>query len=110
MNLERVNEEKSEELGLPVGSILLNQMEYVIEVLMKFEPSLQLRTRTTPRNQESFASKQAHHVSTEQAFQEYVDSLQALAAEDIISRQTRSRPVALSSTIILIKYLSIFHL
>ena len=37
MNLERVNEEKNEELGLPVGSILLNQMEYVIEVLMKFE-------------------------------------------------------------------------
>ena len=61
MSLERVNEEKSEELGLPVGSILLNQMEYVIEVLMKFEPSLQLKTRTTPGNQESFASKQAHH-------------------------------------------------
>ena len=84
MNLERVNEEKSEELGLPVGSVLLNQMEYVIEVLMKFEPILQLKTRTTPGNQESFASKQAHHVSTEQAFQEYVDSLQALADEDII--------------------------
>ena len=34
MNLERVNEERSEELGLPVGSILLSQMEYVIEVLI----------------------------------------------------------------------------
>ena len=47
MNLERVNEERSEELSLPVGSILLSQMEYVIEVLMKFEPSLQLKTRAT---------------------------------------------------------------
>ena len=59
MNLERVDAEKSEELGLPVGTVLLNQMEYIIEVLMKFEPSLQLKTRTTPGNQESFASKQA---------------------------------------------------
>ena len=84
MNLERVNEEKSEELGLPVGSVLLNQMEYVIEVLIKFEPSLQLKTRTTTGNQEFFASKQAHHLSTEQALQEYVESLQALADEDII--------------------------
>ena len=84
MNLERVDEEKSEEVGLPVGSVLLSQMEYVIEVLIKFEPSLQLKTRTTPGNQESFASKQAHHASTDQAFQENVDSLQVLADEDII--------------------------
>ena len=60
MNLERVNEERSEELGLPVGSILRSQMEYVIEVLMRFEPSLQLKTRTTPGNQESFVSTAAH--------------------------------------------------
>ena len=39
MNLEQVDEERSEELSLPVGSILLSQMEYVIEVLMKFEPT-----------------------------------------------------------------------
>ena len=45
MNLERVNEEWSEELGLPIGSILLSQLEYVIEVLMKFEPSPQLNSR-----------------------------------------------------------------
>ena len=57
MNLERVDAEKSEELGLPVGTVLLNQMEYIIEVLMKFEPSLQLKTRTTPGNQESFANQ-----------------------------------------------------
>ena len=84
MNLERVNEETSEELGLPVGSVLLNQMEYIIEVLMKFKPSLQLKTRTTPGNQESFASTQAHHLSTDQAIQEYIQSLQALAEDDII--------------------------
>ena len=40
-----------------VGSILLSQTEYIIEVLMKFEPSLQLKTRTTPGNQESFATR-----------------------------------------------------
>ena len=56
MNLERVNEERSEELDIPVGSILLSQMEYILDVLMKFEPSLQLKTRTTPGNQESFAT------------------------------------------------------
>ena len=57
MNLEQVDAGRSEELNLPVGSILLNQMEYIIEVLMKFEPSLQLKVRTTPGNQESFATK-----------------------------------------------------
>ena len=61
MNLERVNEEKSEERGQPVGSVPLNQMEY-IEVLTKFEPSLQLMAPTIPGNQESFASTQAHHL------------------------------------------------
>ena len=83
MNLERVNEERSEELNLPVGSILLSQMEYVIEVLLKFEPSLQLKTRTTPGNQESFVSTSAH-VEDDQAVKEYLQSLQALAVEDII--------------------------
>ena len=83
MNLERVDEEKSEELGLPVGSILLNQMECIIEVLMKFEPSLQLRTRTTPGNQESFGA-QAQHLSTDRAIQDYIQSLHALADDDII--------------------------
>ena len=57
MNLERVDADRSAELNLPVGSILLSQMEYIIEVLMKFEPSLQLTTRTTPGNQESFAPR-----------------------------------------------------
>ena len=84
LNLERVNAEKCEELGLPVGSILLSQMEYIVEVLMKLEPSLQLKTRTTPGNQESFASTQAQHLSTDQAIQEYVQSLQVLASDDII--------------------------
>ena len=83
MNLERLNEERSEELHLPVGSILLSQMEYVIEVLMKFEPSLQLKTRATPGSQESFVSTPAH-VSDNQAVQEYLQSLHTLAVEDII--------------------------
>ena len=39
MSLERVDTERSTELNLPVGSILLNQLEYIIEVLMKFEPT-----------------------------------------------------------------------
>ena len=57
MNLERVNNVRAQELDLPVGAILVNQMEYTVEVLMKFEPSLQLKTRTTPGNQESFATR-----------------------------------------------------
>ena len=63
MNLERVDAERSAELNLPVGSILLSQMEYIIEVLMKFEPSLQLKTRTTPGNQESFATRPTTSIS-----------------------------------------------
>ena len=51
---------------------------------MKFEPSLQLKVRTTPGNQESFASKQANHFSTDEAIHEYLQSLQALAHDDII--------------------------
>ena len=42
MNLERVDEERSKELDMPIGSILLSQMEYVLDVLMKFEPSRRL--------------------------------------------------------------------
>ena len=84
MNLERVNAAKSEELGLPVGTILLNQREYIVEVLMKFEPSLQLKVRTTPGNQESFATKQATLLSTDEAIQEYLQSLQALVQDEII--------------------------
>ena len=82
-NLERVNEEKSEELSLPVGSILLSQMEYVIEVLMKFEPSLQLKTRTTPGNQESFV-RTSTHTDDDQGIHEYMQSLQTLAADNLV--------------------------
>ena len=84
MSLERVDADKSAELGLPVRSILLNQMEYIIEVLMKFEPRLQLKVRTTPGNQESFANKQASSSSTDAAIHEYLQSLQGLAHDDII--------------------------
>ena len=84
MNLERVDADKSEGLELPVGSILLNQMEYIIEVLMKFEPSLRLKVWTTPGNQESFATKQA---SSSAAIDEYLQSLQALAHDDLIEAE-----------------------
>ena len=57
MNLERVDADKSHELGLPVVSILLPRMAYIIEVLMKCEPSLELKLRTTPENPESFSDK-----------------------------------------------------
>ena len=66
MNPERVDAERSTKLNLPVGSILLNQMEYIIEVLMKFEPSLQLKTRTTPGNQELFATRPTASNPTEE--------------------------------------------
>ena len=83
MNLERVNEERSKELDMPVGSILLSQMEYVLDVLMKFEPSLQLKTRTTPGNQESFVSP-SPQMSHDQAVAEHLESLHALIADDVI--------------------------
>ena len=84
MNLERVDAAWSEELSLPVGSILLNRMEYMIEVLMKLEPSLQLKTRTTAGNQESFATRHATSTSTDAEYAEYVKSLQVLVQDEII--------------------------
>ena len=89
MNLERVDEERSEELSLPVGSILLSQMEYVIEVLMKFEPSLQLKTRATPGNQESFSPSTSK--SHDQAVAEHLESLNALIADDVIDADTAAK-------------------
>ena len=84
MNLERVDEVRSAELNLPVGSILLNQMECIIEVLMKFEPSLQLKTQTTPGNQESFATRPTTSNPTDEEYAEYLTSLQALAQDEIV--------------------------
>ena len=75
MNLERVDADRSVELELAVVTILLNQMEYIIEVLMKFEPSLQLKVRATPGSQESFVTKNATLLSTDEAIQEYLQSL-----------------------------------
>ena len=73
MNLERVDAECSTELNLPKGSILF---------LMKFEPSLQLKTRTAG-NQESFATRPATSSSTEENHAEYFASLKALVQEEI---------------------------
>ena len=80
MNLERVDAERSAELDLPVGSILLNQVEYIIEVLVKFEPSLQCKTRTTPGNQESCATRP----TTSNPTQEHSASLEALMQDEIV--------------------------
>ena len=68
MNLERVNKrqesaltkDRSQELDLPVGTILVNQLEYIVEILMSFDTSLQLRSRTTPGNQETSSPAPAH--------------------------------------------------
>ena len=84
MYLERVDAARSEELNLPVGSILLSQMEYIIEVLMEFEPSLQLNTRTTPGNQESFATRPTTSIPTDAEYAEYMKSLQALVQDEIV--------------------------
>ena len=84
MNLERVDAARREELNLPVGSILLNQMEYIIEVLMKFEPSLQLKVRTAPGNQESFATRPTTSDPTEAEYVEYMTSLHALLPNEIV--------------------------
>ena len=62
-------------------------MEYIVEVLMKFEPHLQLKTRTTPGNQESFASRPTTQTPTDPEPAEYLAmlaSLEALVQEDIV--------------------------
>ena len=51
---------------------------------MKFEPSLQLKVRTTPGKQEAFATKNVTFISTDAAIQEYDQSLQALMQDEII--------------------------
>ena len=89
MNLERVDEERGQELDMPVGSILLSQMEYVLDVLMKFEPSLQLKTRTTPGNQESFSPSTSK--TSDQAVAEHLESLNALIADDVIDADAAAK-------------------
>ena len=59
-------------------------MEYIIEVLMRFEPSLQLKTRTTPSNQESFATRPTTSNPTDAEYVEYVTSLQVLLQDEIV--------------------------
>ena len=75
-------------------------MEYITEVLMKFEPSLQLKVRTTPGNQESFPSKQADHVSTDAAIHENIQALQALVQDQIIAAdKVKTVPVNLPAIV-----------
>ena len=75
MDVERVDAARGAELNLPVGSILLNQMQYIIEVLMKYEPSLQHKTRTTPGNQESLSTRPTTATPTDSEHAEYLASL-----------------------------------
>ena len=61
-------------------------MEYIVDVLMKLETSLQLKTRTTPGNQGSFATK-PKSVPKQRAAEEqpeYLDALHALIQDDIV--------------------------
>ena len=84
MFLERAYAVRSEELNLPAGSILSNQTEYIIEVLMKFEPSLQVKTRATPWNQESFATRPTTSILADADYAEYMKSLQVLLPDEIV--------------------------
>ena len=59
-------------------------MEYIIEVLMKFEPSVQLKTRTTSGNLESFATRPTTAPPTEAERAEYFESLQALMQDETV--------------------------
>ena len=86
VSLERVDNVRSEDLSLPEGTILVNQMEYIVEVQRKFEPSLQLKSRTTPGNQESFATrtKSSPRQPTPEEHAEYLEALHALMQDDIV--------------------------
>ena len=84
MNLKRVDEARGAERNLPVGSRLLNKMEFFIETSMKFEPSLQLKTRTTPGNQESFATRPTTQTPTDAEHAEYLAAFQTLAQYEIV--------------------------
>ena len=80
MNLERGKDRRGRELGLPVGTILVNQLEYIVEVLIKFAPSLQLRTRTTPGNRFAIRTLQGTRTSTPAEQAAYLDALHELYA------------------------------
>ena len=66
-------------------------MEYIIEVLMKFEPSLQLKTCMTPGNQESFATRHVTSTPTDAEFPEYMQSLQVLVQDGIIEAKVEKK-------------------
>ena len=62
-------------------------MEYIIEVLMKFEPSLQLKTG----NQESFATRPTTSSPIDEEYAEYLASLQVLVQEEIVEIDTAEK-------------------
>ena len=86
MSLKRFNKDRSQELDLLVGTISGNQLVYIVEVLTKFEPSLQLRSRRTPGNQESFATRNSLPTRSPTPEEQiaYLDALHELYLEDIV--------------------------
>ena len=51
---------------------------------MKVEPSLQLKTRTTPGNQECFATRPTTSIPTDPEYARYMRSLQGLLQDEIV--------------------------
>ena len=58
-------------------------------MLLKFEPSLQLKTRTTPGNQESFSPSTS--MSHDQAVTEHLESVHALIADHVIDADAAAK-------------------
>ena len=90
MNLERVNKDRSAELSLPEGSILVNQMQYTVEVFMKFEPSLQLKT--SRQSGELGDTTQTYPKAARRRRQaEFLDALHALMQDDVVEIDTAQK-------------------
>ena len=84
-------------MSLPEGTILVNEMEYIVEVLIKFEPSLQLKSRTTPGNQKNFATRAKTNPKqpTPEERAEYLEALQALVQDEIAEIDAAQKPLQL---------------
>ena len=109
MNLERVNEERSEELNLPVGSIPIEPDG------IRHRSADEVRAQLTA--EDSYYSRESGNplrvllrtLMMNRQFKSIYSPFRPL--QPMISlKSTRPRPVAQKSTIILIKLLSIFQL
>ena len=68
----------------PAYALLDSGATHVLQVLMKFEPSRQLKVRTTPGNQESFATKIPRMRPLLPLKQSLLSTLRVLVQDDII--------------------------